>query len=238
MFGQLVFKKENINHVEKKFNNKYEKSLKKLSDLSWLNFNCQKIFMKNKFSQFLDILNFEKEIFSDQCIYINVNQLNLEALNILSLFLSNRKDFLKVKIYVSEDIIENTTNWKTNLEKFFELILNNINSNQIFDYLSIIVNKDLNYKISEMNFSLLKSAIKKNKSRIEILKLEGLNFSDLQKGALCNLIVEYTYFDNLRIFAIDEEFSNEQLEKFNYYFDTSRNHIYFLINDIERININ
>lgn len=240
MFSLLTnLSKENISKIEQKFYSNQVNSVKSFDEISWLNLNTNKVSYQLKNRHYLDILMFEKNIFQDRCLYLNINKVSTEIFEFLETFFLNHNDFLKVQIYISDDIKKNSSKdvfIDILLEKIISIIFEELSGCSTIDFFYVIINNNLKYLLSDKNFFLLNSIIKKNKPNLEILKIDGFNFSEEDKSSLCKSIIDYTYFDNLKIVILNENFNEEQIERFNFYFNNSRIHLYLLINDYEKIN--
>ena len=227
---------EYISKLSQKF---YSNKDNKSNNLvSWLNFNCNMVSgqLNNKF--YTDILFYDKEIYNDQCLYINLNLVSSDLLEIIEKFFVNRKELIKVNIYISNEIKinSNEVNFDDLFEKIIELIFIKLSAFTTLDFFSFIVNHDIQLILSEKNFSLLISIMKKNKANLEIIKIDGINFNEEQKSCLCDAITEYTYFDKLKILNLQENFSEEIKEKFNDFFIKSNQRLYIILKEYEKIN--
>jgi hypothetical protein len=238
LFNQLIKKSKDIPAAEELFYSKYTKPYKKLNEITWLNFNSQRVLSQLKRTSFMDILLYEKDIFVDKSIYMKINSSSSDLFELLQIFLLNRKEVMRIQVYISDEIQAKTEeNLNDFLDNILETVLIQLGNSTILSYFSLIINNNLKHTISDKNFILLKSIIKRNKPCIEILKIEGVLFSPEQKQAILSSIIEYTYFDNLKIVNSDIGFSEEQMEKLETYFKTSKNHVYYLINEIELTNL-
>jgi len=186
----------------------------------------------------MDLLLYEKDIFEDQSIYMKINSSSSDLFELLQTFLLNRKEVMRIQVYISDEIQGITEeNLNDFLDNILETVLIQLSNSTNLSYFSLIINNNLKHTLSEKNFMLLKTIIKRNKPCIEILKIEGVLLSPEQKKAILDSIIEYTYFDNLKIVNSDISFTEEQMEKLEIYFKTSKNHLYFSINEIELTNL-
>lgn len=238
LFNQLIKKSKDVSQLEERFYSKYTKPFKKLNEIVWLYFNSQNVLSQSKRKSFMDMLLYEKDVFDDQSIYLNINSVSSDLHEVLLFFLFNRKELTRIKVYISDELQTISEDHLFDyLDNILEIILYQLGSSTNLSFFSLIINSNLKHTISEKNFILLRNIIKTNKPCIEILKIEGVVFTAEQKQAICNSIVEYSYFDNLKIVNSDIGFTDEQNEKLGIYFKTSKSHLYFLINDIELTNL-
>jgi len=238
LFKQLIKKSKDIPAIEELFYSKHKKPFKKLNEITWINFNSQRVLSLLKRTCFMDLLLYEKDIFEDQSIYMKINSSSSDLFELLQTFLLNRKEVMRIQVYISDEIQGITEeNLNDFLDNILETVLIQLSNSTNLSYFSLIINNNLKHTLSEKNFMLLKTIIKRNKPCIEILKIEGVLLSPEQKKAILDSIIEYTYFDNLKIVNSDISFTEEQMEKLEIYFKTSKNHLYFSINEIELTNL-
>ena len=231
--------KETILKLEDRYIKELKTNESQFGQILWLNFNSSKINLQINNKQYIDILLFEKDIFTCRSLYININELFQSLFKLLSLFLSSHIELKKLQIYISDSIIQNVNDdneIKDKIDEILEIIFDKACAVDKLSFLSLIVNNNLKYSISEKNFAFLKGIISKNRLNLEVIKLEGIIFNNGQKAGLCNLMTEYSYINKLKILNLDVKFTEEQIEKFNSRIEADKNIFYSLIGENEKIN--